>query len=99
MSHSTIIRGACLLIGLLAIAGLAGAAELKSETLRGFEQYVQRTEQRIQSELQSGKTFLWVDSLPATRRAQASTSCGAVKWSLSGSRPAQPTAVSQRPAP
>ena len=70
MSHSTIIRGACLLIGLLAIAGLAGAAELKSETLRGFEQYVQRTEQRIQSEPQSGKTFLWVDSLPATRRAQ-----------------------------
>jgi hypothetical protein len=71
VSDGTTTPGACLLIGLLAIATPAGAAELRPETLRGFKQYVQQTEERIHSEVQNIKAFLWVDGLPATRREQA----------------------------
>jgi len=59
------------LIGLLALPGRTTAAELKPEALRGFEQYVRRTEERIQTELRPGETFLWVDKLPASRRQEA----------------------------
>jgi len=60
----------CLWIGLLAMPGAAPAAEPRPEALRGFEQYVQRTEERIRTEV-SGGTFLWVNALPAAQREKA----------------------------
>jgi hypothetical protein len=67
---------AYLLMGLVALPSPAAAAELKPEALRGFEQYVQRTEERIRAEVQTGETFLWMDHLPAVRREQALAQLG-----------------------
>jgi hypothetical protein len=61
----------CFLIGLLALPCPSAAAEPKPAALRGFEQYVQQTEQRIAGEVRAAGAFLWVDELPATRRDQA----------------------------
>jgi hypothetical protein len=44
--------------------GVASAAELKQKTIEAFDRYVRLTEQRIQSEIGSGKPFLWVDERP-----------------------------------
>src|SRR5919201_3445978 len=44
-----------------------GGAELRPETLRGFEEYVRATEARRNSE--RGSTFLWVDRQQSDRRA------------------------------
>jgi len=72
MSHDVITKpSACLLIWLLALPGGAGAAELKAEAVRGFEQYVELTERRIQDDLRPGGTFLWVETLPEARRREA----------------------------
>jgi hypothetical protein len=60
--------GAILLAGSLAIPCLAEAAELKPEAVQGFDRYVQRTEQRMQTELRPGAAFLWVDGLPEAHR-------------------------------
>jgi hypothetical protein len=57
-----------LLAGSLAMPGRAVAAELKPEAVRAFDRYVQLTERRMQTELQPGAAFLWVDSLPEARR-------------------------------
>jgi hypothetical protein len=57
-----------LLAALLAMPGRSKAAELKPEAVRGFNRYVQLTEQRMQVELQPGGAFLWVESLPESRR-------------------------------
>jgi len=62
---------ASLLIWLMALPTAAPAAELKPEAVRGFEQYVELTERRIQNEIQPGGTFLWVDALPEARRREA----------------------------
>lgn len=45
---------------------ICSAAELKPETVRAFDRYVQHTEARMQSELQN--SFLYIDSLPAAQR-------------------------------
>lgn len=47
------------------------AAELKPETVRAFDQYVQRAERRITGSLTPGSSFLWVDGLPSADRAAA----------------------------
>jgi hypothetical protein len=64
--------GAMLLAGSLAMPGRAEAAELKPEAVRGFDWYVQLTEQRMQTELRPGGAFLWVDGLPEARRKSVS---------------------------
>jgi hypothetical protein len=71
--HNRTIAGvqAGLLVCLLATAGPAEAAELKAEAVRGFDRYVQLTEQRMQTELRPGGAFLWVDGLPEARRGDA----------------------------
>ena len=48
----------------------AGASELKPEAVHGFDRYVHLTEQRMQGELASGGTFLWVDSLAEPQRGE-----------------------------
>ncbi len=44
------------------------AAELKQKTVEAFDHYVRNTEARIDAELRPGGPFLWVDSLPRSRR-------------------------------
>jgi hypothetical protein len=46
------------------------AVDLKPETSTAFNRYVLLSEQRMQSDLQSG-TFLWVDGLPTQQREEA----------------------------
>lgn len=47
------------------------AAELEQRTVDAFERYVRLTETQINSELVSGKPFLWIEGLPEERRATA----------------------------
>ena len=49
------------------------ATELQPETVKAFDQYVQKAELRMHGELKSGRTFLWVDSLPGAERTAAYT--------------------------
>jgi hypothetical protein len=56
--------------GVLLLHGQAGATELKTEAARGFGTYVQRAEQRMQSEIRSGAPFLWIDGLPGEQRRE-----------------------------
>jgi hypothetical protein len=44
------------------------AAQLRPEAQRGFERYVQLTEQRISADLGPGGVFLQIDALPETKR-------------------------------
>ena len=72
MRHDVITKpSACLLIWLLVLPTPAAAAELKPEAVQGFEQYVQLTERRIQNDVQTGGSFLWVGTLPEAHRREA----------------------------
>ena len=51
----------------------AGAAELRPEAARGFDQYVRLTEIRMQGELAPGGAFLWADGLPEPRRSEVNS--------------------------
>src|SRR5580693_1293586 len=44
------------------------AAELRPEAQRGFERYLQLTEQRISTDLAPGGVFLQIDNLPEKQR-------------------------------
>ena len=44
--------------------------ELRPEAARGFDRYVQLTEQRMKTELATGGNFLWVEGLPEPRRGE-----------------------------
>jgi hypothetical protein len=46
------------------------AAELTAAMAAAFDRYSRLTEQRITSEVASSKEFLWIDSLPSSRRAE-----------------------------
>jgi hypothetical protein len=59
-----------LVICLMAAPSPAGAAELRPEAARGFDQYVRLTESRMQGELAPSGVFLWVDGLPEPRRGE-----------------------------
>src|SRR6266481_6443199 len=71
--HMRTIRwiGAMLVAGSLAMPGRAEAAELRTEAVRGFDRYVQLTEQRMQGELRPGAAFLWMDAMPEAHRNSA----------------------------
>ncbi len=49
----------------------ARSADLKPQTLEAFAKYVEFTEARIQKELASPHSFLYVDGLPEPQRSQA----------------------------
>ena len=70
MQEAVAKTGAWLLMGVLTFPPAAEAAKLKAEAAQGFEQYVQRTEQRIQHEVQSARTFLRLDALSGVPRTQ-----------------------------
>jgi len=62
-------RAAVVLASLLvAVPASITAIELQPETLRSFERYARLTEARIDGE--RGGTFLWIDRVPAARRAE-----------------------------
>jgi hypothetical protein len=57
--------GLAVLLGVTAAVSLA-AVELQSRTVAAFDRYVRATENRLRTE-----SFLWVDSLPSSRRTEA----------------------------
>jgi hypothetical protein len=46
------------------------ASGLKPEASAAFDRYVKLTEQRLEAEIKQGRDFLWIDALPANRRAE-----------------------------
>jgi hypothetical protein len=52
-------------------AHAAAEPELKTPTVRAFEQYVRLTDARNETELTRGTNLLWIDALPAQQRAEA----------------------------
>src|SRR5437588_7827681 len=56
---------------LLSLADTTLAAELKQKTTDAFNQYAAATEARFGNELRPDGTFLYVDGLPADKRAAA----------------------------
>ena len=44
-------------------------AELKNETLRAWEDYIQTVNSRMEERLHGGLPFLWVDGAPQGRRS------------------------------
>ncbi len=66
-----VLVGVALLIGLAAAPGPCRPAELKAETVQGFDHYVQLSEQRIEEELRRCGPFLRIEGLPEPGRSQA----------------------------
>jgi hypothetical protein len=59
------------LAGILAAAPAPGpASELKPDAARGYDRYIQLTEQRMKKELAPGGIFLWAEGLPEPRRSE-----------------------------
>ena len=50
------------------LATLAPPLDLRPETLKAFDRYVQLTEARIAQEISGAVPFLWIDRLPASSR-------------------------------
>jgi len=61
----------CIIATLAMLAPAAGATDLEPKTIQAFDRYVQGAESKIDSEQASGSPFLWVERLPADRRAAA----------------------------
>ena len=57
--------------GICAFALPACATDLEPKTAQAFDRYVQRAETQIDAELAGRQPFLWIDRLPADRRALA----------------------------
>jgi hypothetical protein len=51
-------------------AAVTAAAELKPQTVRAFDRYVQLTEERMRAEIDGRAAFLWLDRLDAADRDQ-----------------------------
>ncbi len=56
---------------LAASAASAAAVELKPQTVRAFDRYVQLTEERMRTEVDGEAPFLWLDRLGASERDEA----------------------------
>ena len=56
---------------LAAAAASAAAVELKPQTVRAFDRYVQLTEERMRTEVDGEAPFLWLDRLGASERDEA----------------------------
>jgi hypothetical protein len=55
---------------LIAASSGVAAAVLEADTAAAFQRYVQLTEQRINAEVARSEDFLWIDTLPSSRRAE-----------------------------
>jgi hypothetical protein len=65
---ATILSLCCLL---LFLSSLSYSVELKPNTAAAFDRYVTATEARMAAELRPGGAFLYIDSLPPSRRDSA----------------------------
>jgi hypothetical protein len=52
-------------------AAAPGPSRLKTETREAFDHYVKLTDARNEDELRRGTALLWIDGLPAAKRAEA----------------------------
>jgi len=80
LSHrvmSLLLGAALLLAPPIALRAASNAPSFKPKTMEAFSVYVRETDARNNSELQSGKDFLWVDSLPEAARNRAYKSLAA----------------------
>ena len=80
LSHrvmSLLLGAAQLLAPPIALRAASNAPSFKPKTMEAFSVYVRETDARNNSELQSGKDFLWVDSLPEAARNRAYKSLAA----------------------
>jgi hypothetical protein len=67
--NRSIARVQAILLGFLTAVPAPGPpSELRTEAVRGYERYVEITEQRMKKELAPSGPFLWVDDLPEPRR-------------------------------
>jgi hypothetical protein len=64
------MRTLSVIFWLIAATTGVAAAVLEADTAAAFQRYVQLTEQRINAEVTGGGSFLWVDTLPSSRRAE-----------------------------
>jgi hypothetical protein len=58
-----------ILAGVFSLTVAANAADLKPETIAAYKHYLQITEANVDAELARGDPYLWIDSVPASRRA------------------------------
>ncbi len=70
-TKAPVLVGVTLLLRLAAAPGPCRPAELKAETVQGFDHYVQLSEQRIEDELRGFRPFLRIDGLPEPGRSEA----------------------------
>ena len=70
--------------------------ELKPEAARGFDHYVQLTEQRMKTELAPGN-FLWLDGLPEPRRSETYARLQRGEVAVAKLRTNDPSGESQTP--
>jgi hypothetical protein len=64
-------RIASISVGLCLVAGPASATDLEPNTVESFDRYVSLAEAQIDAQHSSGQPYLWVEGLPADRRAAA----------------------------
>lgn len=57
-----------ILAGVFSLSVSANAADLKPETIAAYKHYLQITEANIDAELARGEPYLWIDSMPTSRR-------------------------------
>lgn len=62
---------ASIAIGLCLVVPPADATDLEPKTLEAFDAYVRVAETQIDAQLAQGQPYLWVEGLPAARRATA----------------------------
>ena len=67
----TLLVAGSLLAPAVRLDAAAARPSFKPETMEAFSSYVRATEARNNSELQSGREFLWIDSLPEAARNRA----------------------------
>lgn len=70
VSVSAVVSLAWIALSLL-LPGQARGVQPKAETVRAFDQYVQKAELRMSEDLKQNQSFLWVDRLPSADRAAA----------------------------
>jgi hypothetical protein len=73
------ISKSLLVVGIFALPSFAFAAELKPETLKAWERYIERTEKRIHSEIESGDSFVVGDFFPSEKASEFRRNVGAGK--------------------
>ncbi len=66
-----IVAGLAWVLVLFSGPSRLAAAELKPETVRAFDQYVQEAELRTNRDPEPDGAFLWIDSLPSANRTAA----------------------------